>query len=102
MILLQAKIFWLLILLPFAMYGVSWLIRKVFRPAIERREAAAANRCSCGYELAKLDRIRCPECGKVFGFDSTAEELGLSDDELRRATEARERRIRERQNTSNA
>lgn len=51
-----------------------------------------APRCKCGYPLTNLDRIRCPECGKVIGFNSTPEELGLTDDELRRASEARERR----------
>jgi PHP family Zn ribbon phosphoesterase len=88
----QLRPFWYLILLPFAMYAISWLIRKKLRPALDRRERSTANRCSCGYGLDNLDRIRCPECGKVFGFDATIEELGLTDDELRRATEARERR----------
>lgn len=84
---------WLLILLFGSIVGLT-LARLAFRGyrRRHRQQATAPTSCRCGYELSKLDRIRCPECGRVFGFDATPEELGLSDEELRRATEARERR----------
>lgn len=84
----------LLILLLASVVGLA-VARFAFRAyRRSRREApnAVSTRCRCGYELDNLDRIRCPECGRVFGFDATPEALGLSDEELRRATEARERR----------
>jgi hypothetical protein len=46
---------------------------------------ANVERCRCGYPMDQLDLLRCPECGRVRGFDATAEELGLTDDQLRLA-----------------
>ena len=89
-----------LLLIPIMMVLIGAVVRRGFR--LRRRSAsprtsASSTRCSCGYALVNLDRIRCPECGRVFGFDATPQELGLTDDELRKATEAREqRRERER------
>ncbi|HEY0008282.1 MAG TPA: hypothetical protein VGB55_06140 [Tepidisphaeraceae bacterium] len=48
--------------------------------------------CRCGYRLDNLQLPRCPECGKVVGFDATAEELGLSEEELFRAAQKRRER----------
>jgi len=49
-------------------------------------------RCRCGYELAGLDVARCPECGRVSGFDVTPEALGLTDEHLRRIKAAHDAR----------
>jgi len=32
-----------------------------------------------------VEFTRCPECGRVFGFDVTADELGLTNEQLQRA-----------------
>ena len=75
-------------------------LRRLKRAFIGRRssglEAFAPRVCPCGYDLSKLDRARCPECGRVRFFDATPEELGLSDEELRRLTEAQNRREAEK------
>jgi hypothetical protein len=48
--------------------------------------------CPCGYILENLSMPRCPECGRVIGFNATAEELGLTDEELLRAHAAKIKR----------
>jgi hypothetical protein len=85
-------------LLPLLFLGVfaSSLLRIGIRRYRRKLETPPNTHCRCGYELNNLSRIRCPECGRVFGFNATPEELGLSDDELRLATEARERRQAEK------
>jgi hypothetical protein len=62
-----------------------------------RRKAAAKQlspgpRCACGYEMRGWDQARCPECGRVIGFDASAKDLGLTEDELKRAAERRRER----------
>jgi flagellar biosynthesis/type III secretory pathway M-ring protein FliF/YscJ len=83
----------------FGLLVLAFVVRRVLR-RLERRatERRAIERCTCGYPLAGLALARCPECGRVIGFNATAEELGLSDEELRRASEARERRKVEEKN----
>jgi hypothetical protein len=54
-----------------------------------RKRPAPVERCKCGYSIENLSIARCPECGRVFGFDATAEELGLTDEQLQRAQAAR-------------
>ena len=44
----------------------------------KRRDELLALKCKCGYLLAGLELPRCPECGRMIGFDKTVEELGLS------------------------
>jgi hypothetical protein len=51
-----------------------------------------ADRCPCGYNLRGLTILRCPKCGRVIGFNATAEELTLSKEELERAAAVREQR----------
>jgi hypothetical protein len=53
-------------------------------------------RCPCGYVLENLSVPRCPECGRVLGLNATAEELGLSNEELLRAQEVKRKRQNER------
>ena len=70
-------------------------VRMVLRFAARRRRTreprAEVRRCVCGYRLAGIAMPRCPECGRAIGFDKTFEELGLTDDELRRIRERAER-----------
>lgn len=37
----------------------------------------------CGYDLRGLTLPRCPECGSLWGFKKTAEELGIRESEMR-------------------
>ena len=75
----------------FATLLVAFVGRRLLRRWERRsKERAKVARCVCGYPLKGL--ARCPECGRVLGFDATAEELGLSEAELRRVIETRERR----------
>jgi hypothetical protein len=55
----------------------------------KRRQVPTAERCKCGYPLDHLAVARCPECGRVVHFDATPEQLGLTDEHLRRAQAAR-------------
>ena len=77
-------------------------IRRVGRAFFSIRKVSAEppepRTCDCGYDLSRLDRARCPECGRVRFFDATPEDLGLSDAELRRLTEAQRRREEARTN----
>jgi hypothetical protein len=68
--------------------GIILYVRYLPR-LVKRREARAdAIRkrlmCLCGYDLSGLDVARCPECGRVVGFDATPELLGLTPEELAR------------------
>jgi len=56
---------------------------------------AEPQHCPCGYPLTKLDLARCPECGRVIGFNATAEQLGLTEENLKKMQAARERRLKE-------
>jgi hypothetical protein len=47
-------------------------------------------RCACGYPLQQLDAARCPECGRVVGFDATPEQLGLTTEQLERVQAKRQ------------
>ncbi len=68
---------------------------RLFRRWWRRTNAShAAVDCRCGYPLAGLAVPRCPECGRVVGFDATPEQLGLSLEQLQRVEEARVKRSR--------
>jgi hypothetical protein len=89
--------FWPLLVKMGVIVVVTLLAAFVGRRLLKRRERrskerAKVARCVCGYPLKGLTLARCPECGRVLGFDATAEELGLSEEELRRVIEIRERR----------
>jgi hypothetical protein len=66
--------------------GIRLGIRRLI---LGRKRPAPVERCKCGYVLENLSVARCPECGRVFGFDVTAEELGLTTEQLQRAQSAR-------------
>ena len=74
------------------------LLRRLVRWAERRELHQTGTRCKCGYELVGLEIPRCPECGRAIGFDSTFEQLGLSEAEVQRLAETR--RARERQSGS--
>ena len=69
--------------------GVRLGIRRLFK---RKKPATPGDCCKCGYPLEGLSSARCPECGRVFGFDATAEELGLTDEQLQRAQTTRLKR----------
>jgi hypothetical protein len=89
----------LLILLGgFVLLCVAILVRRFGvrrKRAQERDPEAGRTRCRCGYPLDELHTIRCPECGRVQGFDATAEELGLTDEQLQRAKSRRDERAQD-------
>ena len=67
------------------------LVIVLARQIYERRRARArldrdAQKCKCGYILRGLALPRCPECGRVVGFDKTFQELGVRPEELRGTT----------------
>lgn len=80
----------------FLLVVMTAVVRRVARLFFADRSAGAASRvnptCICGYDLSRLDRARCPECGRVRFFDATPEELGLTDEELKRLAEVQAKR----------
>lgn len=88
-----------ILLLPVAIIVIlllaGWVLARWAIPRIARRFEARAQairrleQCKCGYDLKGLDVARCPECGRVIGFDATPEELGLTREELARIQEKR-------------
>lgn len=83
----------------FVLVALLMFIRRATRIffMLKRKKETIPGRstCVCGYDLSRLDRARCPECGRVRHFDATPEELGLSDEELKRLTEVQQRREKE-------
>jgi hypothetical protein len=75
-----------------ALYFLRRSVRRLIRPTHEFKKSS--NLCRCGYALTNLTVPRCPECGRVLGFDATAEELGLTRQELERAQAVRDQRER--------
>lgn len=81
----------------FMVVAIGSVIRAIAR---NRRLAARRSlpqepaRCRCGYPMGALDSVRCPECGRVAGFDATADELGLTREQLRVAKARRDERMR--------
>jgi hypothetical protein len=78
-----------LLLLIGCMIGTRLFVRRLRR---RPKPVVTVDRCKCGYVIEKLSAARCPECGRVFGFDATAEELGLTVEQLERAHAIRMRR----------
>jgi hypothetical protein len=73
--------------------ALAWRLIAIRRCLRRRRTPPAEmNRCVCGYDLNQLDTIRCPECGRVEGFDVTAEELQLTPQQLQLVKAKREAR----------
>ena len=60
---------------------LGMLLRRVVWPRLFPVGTGEAT-CRCGYPLGRLDRARCPECGRVTHFDATPEELGLTEEQL--------------------
>jgi len=84
--------FWVIVSLISILMVFTWRARVrrwLRRPT---NEAEQVERCRRGYSLAGLTMPRCPECGRVVGFDATAEELTLTNEELERAHAVREQR----------
>lgn len=77
--------------------GVVILCRRYIKRRIARYSAASeeqftGDRCACGYPLKNLERARCPECGRVVTFNATAEQLGLTPEQLERVQRKRDER----------
>lgn len=70
-----------------------WVSRVLGRPVIPKPGGTnPPPRCACGYPLENLDVPRCPECGRIVGFHATAEDLGLSYEQLQRVQAAQQHR----------
>ncbi len=77
-------------------FGLRRLIlRKVGGRLAIQEAKRSAQLCKCGYRLGELDIARCPECGRVSGFDATPDELGLWQEELMRVQSKRRERAAE-------
>jgi len=55
----------------------------------KRQRERGVRRCKCGYDLRGLEVPRCPECGRMTGFDQTPAELGITEEEMREAAARR-------------
>jgi len=75
------------------------LRRSIANWVSSREHRAAAEVCRCGYSLRELDVARCPECGRVVGFEATADDLGLTTEQLARVQEKRRARAAEAEQT---
>ena len=90
---------WLATLIVVASFVGLWLLYRGMRWAGARWAAklelrARADHCRCGYPIAGLEVARCPECGRVTAFDATPEDLGLTEEQLRRVQQVRRERER--------
>jgi hypothetical protein len=88
---------WTAVLLIVASFLLLWVMYRGLRWAGQRWARkldmkARTDYCPCGYPLKGLNVARCPECGRVIGFDASPEELGLTDEQLRRVQEVRRAR----------
>ncbi|GMU23155.1 MAG: hypothetical protein AMXMBFR13_32380 [Phycisphaerae bacterium] len=70
-----------LILILAAVMTFRMLTRRWRRRERHREEGQICR--GCGYNLEGLQFPRCPECGALWGFTVPAEQLGLSEQELR-------------------
>jgi hypothetical protein len=85
-----------MLVLLFVTVVVGFFLRRMLKGWEKRAaEQPVIARCSCGYPLEGLALARCPECGRVIGFNATAEELGLDEQQLKRVIETRNRRAAE-------
>src|SRR4051812_3675033 len=55
----------------------------------KNRPLARHQHCPCGYSLLNLEIPRCPECGRMIGFNKTPKELGISEEDMRAFAEKR-------------
>jgi hypothetical protein len=70
-----------------------FLFRRAARAFFESLSSRSRlDHCKCGYSLIGLDLARCPECGRVIGFDSTAESMELNAQHLARIQQKRRER----------
>jgi len=73
-------------------FAVQIVLGRYFRSRRAKLYGSAeGRRCKCGYLLVALEIPRCPECGRMIGFDKSPEELGVSDEQMR--AEAERRRV---------
>lgn len=72
---------------PLLFAGIPLVIIWYFRRL--RAKRYEGTRCVCGYLLVNLEIPRCPECGRMIGFDKSPEELGVSEAEMRAEAERR-------------
>lgn len=84
---LRLFLFWIAI--PIGIFLVLQVCRHWMYGAKSKSQAPL---CPCGYPLEGLDLARCPECGRVIGFNATAEDLGLTQEQLERAQRKRAER----------
>jgi hypothetical protein len=82
---------WIMLLVAaiaaFVVIGLLLVRRRLLR--LLRPREGPRERCRCGYDLRGIQVPRCPECGRVIGFDKTFAELGVSESEVRNHIESR-------------
>ena len=69
-----------------ALIAIVWWGRRL---QTKRNVAVEGRRCLCGYLAIGLEIPRCPECGRMIGFDKSPEELGVSEEQMRAEAERR-------------
>jgi len=78
---------------------LAFIVRRYWtlRLRLKSGDHKSVDRCPCGYQLDGLEFARCPECGRVVGFDATPEQLGLTLKELKRMQQKRQERAASKQ-----
>ena len=90
---METPTLWVLLISLMVLAGVVLAGTRVRAIRRKRRsKEVEPKRCVCGYEMTGLSLPRCPECGRLDGFDKTFEELGLTEDDMARIAMKRQAR----------
>jgi predicted RNA-binding Zn-ribbon protein involved in translation (DUF1610 family) len=80
-LMLSLLVMWIAILVVIVVGLV--VLRRLRRQAHKRMRDDSPTCSHCGYPLEHLDVPRCPECGRVIGFDKTFADLGIDEAQVR-------------------
>ena len=85
-----------LVALVLAASGATWIIgvlrrwfreRKNTRDEIRNAKESGKLCAACGYNMEGQSIPRCPECGALRGFTASVDQLGLTEEEIRKGFE---------------